>query len=108
MTPEALIAMALSHAVQLRIEKRIDYVRSAAISHHVHEFDQYMFNVEVTDNSVTFGLETMISRKSKSEIQRQKLSLKETISALLADVPDEEWAKMPEDFASTVEKQLYG
>src|SRR3954454_8095380 len=106
MTPEAVIVMALSHAMQSKIEKRNDYARSAATSRYVHEFDQYMFNIEVADNSITFGLKTKIQHKS--EMPHQKFSLEDTISALLADVPDEEWAKMPEDFASSVEKQLYG
>lgn len=107
MIPETLIIMAMSQAaLPPRIERRRDYAGSAAVSRQVHEFDTYIFNLRATDHSVTFAPDR--TPEAKAQEDQPKSHLETMIDELLADVPEEEWAKMPVDFASSVEKTLYG
>lgn len=103
MTPEMLIAMAFADTAQPRFEVREQYHHSGVVTPEVRGFEEYMLQLNSSDMSITFGSDRQLGKGGTP-----RPWLLEVVDALIADVPHEEWDKIPEDFASTVEKKLYG
>jgi hypothetical protein len=45
---------------------------------------------------------------AEPEILEKALSIEEKIAAIWADMPEEEWAKFPEDFSDQLDHYIYG